>query len=131
MLSLSKKSDYGLVLLSALARQPASVHASLRQLSRDHHLPYKFLSHIALSLKSAGIITSKEGLKGGYRLQHSPSQINLYRVLTALEGPLALTPCLKGFACSRKATCSHYHLIAKLSHHLISTLKQTSLADIV
>jgi DNA-binding IscR family transcriptional regulator len=51
MLTISKKSDYGLLFLTTLARQDSDQFIPLSAISKDQDLPYKFLSQIAIELK--------------------------------------------------------------------------------
>jgi Rrf2 family protein len=52
-------------------------------------IPARFLENILLALRRAGLVQSRRGADGGFRLAHPPESITLATVLRAVEGPLA------------------------------------------
>lgn len=55
-------------------------------------IPRKYLEQVLLDLKNAGLVESKKGQRGGYRLARSPDQIALGQVLQAVQGDLLPFP---------------------------------------
>ena len=51
-------------------------------------IPEKFLVHILLALKKAGIVRSVRGSQGGYRLAKNPSDISVGDIIRAIDGPV-------------------------------------------
>ena len=51
-------------------------------------IPEKFLVHILLSLKKAGIVRSVRGAQGGYRLAKKPDEITVGDIIRAIDGPV-------------------------------------------
>ena len=130
MVKITKKTDYGLTLLGALADKPEELQ-SLRSISETYGLPYKFIGQVAAALLEAGIVTSKEGATGGYRLSKAPKDISLQQVMDVLDGPSVKADCLRGIACPRASTCSHQHIICAIADTVRASLVDKSLADIV
>src|SRR5215207_3436449 len=89
---LSKKAEYGLRALVAIARQPRRSW-SIQELAAQERIPIKFLEQILLSLRHAGILSSKRGVGGGYTLVRAAEEIRLGDVITVFDGPLAPIPC--------------------------------------
>jgi Rrf2 family protein len=52
-------------------------------------IPVNFLENILLDLRRAGVVESRRGASGGYRLARPADQISLADVIRAVEGPLA------------------------------------------
>jgi Rrf2 family protein len=130
MIKITKKTDYGLTLLAALAKEPTKLF-SLRAISIEHKLPYKFIGQVAGQLLDAGIIVSKEGAAGGYKLAKNPSKITLREVLETLDGPMVKIDCLKGKPCPREACCNHQRLVRNVADVVAQSLTQKTLADLV
>jgi Rrf2 family protein len=86
-MKLSKKTEYALRALVAIARDPASIH-TIPQISRTENIPPKFLEQILLMLKQAGLLSSKRGAGGGYTLQRQAGTIRVRDVIELVEGPL-------------------------------------------
>jgi Rrf2 family protein len=93
MRQLSKRTQYCLRALYALADNYGGGPMLITQLAKDESIPKKFLEQILLSLKSFGLVDSKKGKGGGYKLAKPPDQITLASVIRQMEGPLAPLPC--------------------------------------
>src|SRR4029077_752046 len=52
-------------------------------------IPLRFLENILLQLRHAGIIESRRGADGGYKLARPAAEITLADVIRAIDGPLA------------------------------------------
>lgn len=83
---ISKKCEYALRALFAIARQPER-QFSIGELARREGIPTKFLEQILLGLRHAGILQSKRGVGGGYGLRRPPGQIHVGEVIRAMDGP--------------------------------------------
>jgi Rrf2 family protein len=88
---ISKKAGYALRALAVMARKGGS--SAIHDLSERERIPVKFLEQILLSLRHAGLLSSKRGVGGGYTLARSPADISLLEVIQALDGPIAPLPC--------------------------------------
>lgn len=64
---------------------------TVQELANRRHIPEKYLVHILLQLKRAGLVASVRGAQGGYSLSESPDRITLLQIVTAIDGPV-LTP---------------------------------------
>jgi Rrf2 family protein len=85
---LSAKADYALRAAVELAAH-GDDHVKAEALARAQSVPLRFLEHILLDLKHAGLVASQRGAEGGYWLARAPAEISLADVIRAVEGPLA------------------------------------------
>src|SRR5918997_4931491 len=86
----SAKTDYALraaVELAAAADDGAPVKGE--RLATSQAIPLRFLENILLQLRHAGIVESRRGAEGGYRLARPAGEIALADVIRAIDGPLA------------------------------------------
>lgn len=51
-------------------------------------IPEKYLVHILLQLKRAGLVKSIRGAQGGYLLAKSPDEISLLDLVQSIDGPI-------------------------------------------
>jgi Rrf2 family protein len=102
---LSMKAKYGLRALVALAREHGSGPILIADLADSETIPRKFLELILLDLKRHGILQSKKGRGGGYNLSRPPSLISIGEIIRALDGPIALLPCVSQSAYKRCEEC--------------------------
>ena len=106
MFNLSSKSDYGLLLLSLLAKKKKNEFVALSEISGESGLPYAFVSRIASQLAKAGLLKSKEGANGGHTLGKKPEDISVALAIEALDGPWQPTKCEDhDEICSHKDIC--------------------------
>ena len=133
---LSRKSKYGLKALLALARTPGGGPVLIAELAAADGLPAKFLEAILLELKRRGLVQSKKGRGGGYYLSRPPERITFGEVIRALEGPLALVPCVSQTAyarcvdCPDEATCGVRIAMGEVRDATARILDSTTLAAI-
>jgi FeS assembly SUF system regulator len=94
MVKLGKLADYGLVLMTCMARgtQDANLRTA-RDLAAETKLPLPTVSKLLKQLLTSGLLVSHRGTKGGYVLAKSPREIPVMDVIAAFEGPVALTEC--------------------------------------
>ena len=102
---LSKKSKYGLKALLVLADEAGRGPIQASELAERKRLPKKFLEAILLELKRQGLLQSKKGRGGGYILNRKPGDITIGEAIRALDGPLALVPCVSETAYARCEEC--------------------------
>lgn len=126
MFRLSTKADYGLILLSNLSRSKKLT--SISSVAKKNKISPKFLSQIASELKKAGILTSKEGIAGGYSLAKKPVDIKLLDVLRVLDGELVEGKC---FEDGHECTCGAGDMWADMREQIEQTIGKKTVADLV
>ncbi|HEX4002145.1 MAG TPA: SUF system Fe-S cluster assembly regulator [Candidatus Acidoferrales bacterium] len=93
MVRLGKLTDYGLVLMTLIARCEGLALRTARDLAVESRLPLSTVSKLLKQLLQSGLLTSHRGIKGGYILAREPREISVVEIISAIEGPMALTEC--------------------------------------
>jgi Rrf2 family protein len=94
LLMLSSKAKYALrALLRLVENTSAGSWIQTGEVAEQERVPRKFLEAIFVQLRDQGIIESRRGAQGGYRLVRNPASVSVADVIRILDGPLALTPC--------------------------------------
>jgi Rrf2 family cysteine metabolism transcriptional repressor len=131
----SKRSEYGVRVLTELAMHHGQGPISLAEIARAEEMPLAFLEQIVASLRRAGLVTSHHGVHGGYELSRPPHQIVMSEVLDVLEGTVAPMVCapLDGstMLCARESICGSKILWRRVRDAIAETLRTTTLADLV
>ncbi len=105
-MKISTKIRYGTRAILELASRFGEGPIELKEIAKKEDISLKYLEQVIIPLRSAGIVKSVRGSKGGYALAKSPSEICLNDLIEVLEGPLSLIECLKDpKACQRSSTC--------------------------
>jgi Rrf2 family protein len=85
----SAKTDYALRAAVELAASGGGGPVKGEKLATSQSIPLRFLENILLQLRHAGIVESRRGADGGYKLARPPEEITLADVIRAIDGPLA------------------------------------------
>lgn len=93
MIRISKLTDYGIMLLTYIARDSQLLMRNARDLAIEAHLPLPTVSKILKILARAGLLVAHRGMKGGFSLARPPEEISVADIISALEGPIAVTEC--------------------------------------
>jgi len=78
-----------------------------QDIAARQHIPIEFLEQILLALKRAGLLSSRMGINGGYRLIKAPKDITLGQVIRILDGPLAPIGCVSKTAYQKCGDCPY------------------------
>ena len=85
----SAKTDYALRAALELAAAPDARPVKGERIATAQAIPLRFLENILMQLRHAGLVESRRGADGGYRLARPPDQVTLADVIRAIDGPLA------------------------------------------
>jgi FeS assembly SUF system regulator len=131
MLRMTKQADYGFVLLSRLAAAPGRV-ANAPELASETRLPIPTVSKILKLLAKEGVLRSSRGVHGGYSLAKPPGAISAAELLTALEGPVALTLCIENTPgeCNHETYCLVRGHWQRINQALEEALGRITLAEL-
>jgi len=130
VLRISKLTDYATLILALLARETTGRHTAT-ELAERSRLPATTVSKLLKQLHRAGLVESTRGLHGGYRLARPARQISAGAILSALEGPLALTECsTHDSRCDLQANCSVGGNWQRINHAIHQSLEEITLAEL-
>ncbi len=107
MIRMTKQADYGIVLLARMAEEPER-QVTAAEAAAATQLPAPTVSKILKALARAGLLDSLRGVKGGYRLARPAEEINVADIISALDGPIAITECIDDTPgeCSQEPSCA-------------------------
>jgi len=131
MFRITKLTDYGVMLMTEFATEPARLRntAGLAEVS---HLSVPTVSKVLKILLNEGLLESIRGAGGGYRLARKPENVSVQDIIVALEGPIALTECnLSSGDCEQQSHCSVSGSWQRINHAVRHALADITLADMV
>ena len=135
---ITQKTKYALKALMVLADEWSGERRalSIEEISRRSETPKRFLEHILLEVRNAGVIASVRGRSGGYVLIKEPKAVALSELLRLIDGPIAPLPCLSRKAyqrcedCSDEASCRLRRVFADVFWSYLLLLESLTLADL-
>lgn len=131
---LTAKGKYELKALVYLAKFPPGQLALVAAIAGANNIPKKFLDAILGDLRNAGIVQSRKGKGGGYRLAHLAEDITVGSIVRVLDGPLAPIPCAsytRFEPCQdcNVETCEVRHMMMDVRNAIAAVLDRTTLAQ--
>lgn len=128
MFKLGKLTDYGTVLMTALALEPGRLQTS-QELASATHLAAPTVAKLLKLLGKAGLVEALRGAHGGYRLARTPERITVADIVSALEGPIALTECSVHPGCGIENHCGVRSNWRVINDAIRSALEAVTLAQ--
>ncbi|HXX19354.1 MAG TPA: SUF system Fe-S cluster assembly regulator [Candidatus Acidoferrum sp.] len=132
MVRLGKLTDYGLVLMTCIARTQGATLRTARDLAKESRLPLSTVSKLLKELLQSGLLVSHRGTKGGYVLAREPQQISVLEIIAAIEGPMALTQCSTDVTglCSLESDCPIKSNQQIINQAIRGVLEKVTLSDL-
>ena len=130
---ISTKGRYALRLLIDMAERQSAGYIPLKEIAARQDISEKYLESIVKTLVQEGILTGLRGKGGGYRLNVSPEQCTVGRILRLTEGSLAPVSCLdpKSPPCARVVGCRTLPMWQGLNELINDYLDKYTLADLM
>lgn len=136
-MKLSVRGEYALRALVVLGLDYLDDDSVVRiqEISKRQNIPKRFLEQILNDLKSAGIVASKRGVAGGYRLKVPPDRITLAEVVRHIEGPLAPISCVserfyEKCSCPDEAKCGIRSVMMEVRTAIVKILEAVTVAEL-
>jgi len=129
---MTKGVEYGIEGILYLARRDRGEPALIREISKATATTETFLSKIFQRLATKGLIRSRRGFRGGFRLARPARRITLREIVEALQGPIEFHRCLDHLReRGRTGRCHVRRVFEKAQRKVAAILDQTTLEDIL
>ena len=130
MIKLSKMTDYAVVVMARMARDGACVQ-TVPQLAERTGVPAPTVAKLMKLLAPAGLMESHRGATGGYSLTRAAEEISIADIISAVDGPIALTACVDGAEghCDVESLCPMRGNWDKVNRAVRRALEEVTLAD--
>jgi Rrf2 family protein len=86
---ISAKTDYAIRAAAELAANSDQTWTKTESVATAQGIPLPFLLNIFAELRTAGLVQSRRGVDGGYRLARPAADIKVADIIRAVDGPLA------------------------------------------
>jgi len=132
MVRLGKLTDYGLVLMTYMARSQDPLRTA-RELAAESKLPVSTVSKLLKELLHGGLLVSQRGINGGYLLARVPKEISVLEIIAALEGSVALTECTTEIPglCELESSCPMKNNQRVINEAVRGVLGMITLSDLM
>jgi Rrf2 family protein len=134
MLQFSKKVEYGLIALRHMAVQPYGCVFTAKEIAESYDIPFDLLAKVLQKLSKAGILSSMQGMRGGYSLFRKPDEIAIADVIDVIEDEKpSITNCAGSqvSSCSCYERCSIREPMEKVQRSITDVLEKIMLSEII
>ena len=127
---LSTKARYGLRAMISIAKKyPGCV--SSERIAEEERVSKRYLDRLLSTLRNSGLLNGSRGKGGGYCLAGEASSITALDVVEALEGKIALVPCvIDEGVCDRASVCATRRIWMAMSQSTREVLGSITLAQL-
>src|SRR5499427_1652420 len=134
-MKLSLRGEYALRAMLVLGLQYGPAVVRIQKISDEQNIPKRFLEQILNDLKSAGVVASRRGVAGGYRLAKKPEEITLAAVVRHIEGALAPVSCVserfyQKCSCPDEARCAIRSAMKEIREAVVKVAERVTIADL-
>jgi Rrf2 family transcriptional regulator, cysteine metabolism repressor len=134
-MKLSLRGEYALRSLLVLGLNYEQPVVRIQAISEQQNIPKRFLEQILSDLKSAGVVQSRRGVAGGYRLARRPDQITLAEVVRHIEGALAPVSCVserfyEKCSCPDEARCAIRSVMKEMREAIAKVAERVTIAEL-
>lgn len=131
-MKLSTRTRYAVRAMIELAQNETSRPLQLKIIAERQDISVKYLEQLMAVLRSAGLIRSVRGSKGGYVLSKAANQVRLSDILHCLEGSVTTVECVEDSqSCVRAAECAARQVWVKVQRAIEEVLQSITLQDVV
>src|SRR5215468_8999640 len=133
-MKLSLRGEYALRALLVLGLNYGDSVVRIQTISEQQNIPKRFLEQILNDLKSAGVVQSKRGIAGGYRLARRPEDITLAAVVRHIEGALAPVSCVserfyEKCSCPDESRCAIRSVMKEVRDAVVKVAERITIAE--
>jgi Rrf2 family transcriptional regulator, cysteine metabolism repressor len=131
-MKISTKGRYAVRAMLELAFQYGNGATLVREVSRRQEISDLYLEQLFNRLKTAELVRSSRGPRGGFRLSRPPEEIRLIDIIRVMEGSTAPVECVDNASiCSRSGSCPTRSLWVELKRATDQILESTTLKDLM
>jgi len=129
---LSRSSVHAIRALTRLAGLPTDRFVGAAGLAEEIGAPTNYLGKLLQTLASRGMLESRKGAGGGFRLSRSPDRVSLFDVVDPIDPTSRWEGCILGLrVCGEQRPCAVHHRWRELRDSYLAMLKETTIADVV
>src|SRR5215470_918161 len=134
-MKLSVRGEYALRALLVLGLNYSRDVVRIQTISEQQKIPKRFLEQILNDLKSAGVVQSKRGVAGGYRLSRRPEEITLAAVVRHIEGALAPVSCVserfyEKCSCPDESRCAIRSVMSEVREAVVKIAERVTISEL-
>lgn len=137
MIRFSRREDYAVILITALAERFNKKPVPLSRIARKYRISLLFLRNLANELRKKNIIGAIEGRNGGYFLKKNPKELLMGDVLKSFSSTPVLPCCSAGMSkthlgtCPKEAFCEPGFIWRRLNKEFFDKISNLTISEFI
>lgn len=128
---IAKLTDYGVIIMAFMANAPTRLFQS-REIAEQVAVAQPTVAKLLKKLTQSKLLISHRGANGGYHLAQPPEKITIADLISALEGPIAITECNMGHDyCATAMLCTVKAPWLKINQIVTRALQSITLSELI
>jgi Rrf2 family protein len=131
VLQIPRRVEYALSAVLSLSRASELEWLSFKDIAASNEIPRDYLAKILRSLVDAGIVDSKRGANGGYKLARPAHDVTFLEVIEAADSPVAVNHCTEqGSGSCKQPECAMAVVWQRAEDAMRTVFAATTLGDV-
>lgn len=133
-MKLTTKSEYSILALIYITRNQEKDFVKINDICQHYSISKKYLETLLGVLKQFGLLKTKRGVGGGYKLAKSPDEISVAEVIRLMDGALAATESVSKYFYSQtplEAEEKTLNIFKDIRDYISKTLENTKFSDLI
>lgn len=123
----SRSTQYALQALVEMTEKYKDEYVTATDLSNEIDVPKEFLAKIFQDLVRRGILESRRGRGGGFKLSRPPEEVNIYEIVELIDGTQPMSGCIfDGKTCHPENPCPLHKEWAEIREEIIDFTRRNS-----
>jgi Rrf2 family iron-sulfur cluster assembly transcriptional regulator len=129
---LSRTAHHAIQAVARLALLPPGEYAGATALAEKTGAPANYLGKLLQGMVGRGLLESRRGLRGGFRLARDPGRITLLEIVDPIDDLSGWNGCFLGrMMCSEEDPCAVHDQWVRMRQNYLGLLGLTTVAQIV
>lgn len=130
MIKINKKVEYAMIALKHISQSNSTQIITAREICDIYSTPFDTMSKVMQTLGKHSILSSTQGIKGGYKLNKELAEISYLELVEIIEGSAAAKDCV-AMNCNLIGTCNITKPILRLNEELASFLRSLNMKTLL
>ncbi len=129
---LPQTAEYALRAMACVALKEDGSPVPSKLVARDTGIPSHYLSKIMRKMVDAGLVTSRKGHGGGFKLARDPEEITFKQILETVDYKIEPDECVFGWdKCNSKKPCPLHHTWSQLKDTVLWWAENMTLQEVI
>lgn len=137
-----RKVEYALIALKHMRARAPGERTTVKEMAGQYGCPHDVLARVLQTLANRSVLTSEQGVRGGYSIAKDLNHVSFYDLLEMILGPIGVARCLHEAAgktssikdeapCELRGTCNIVSPIQLLNRKMSDFYRSVTVGELI